>query len=94
MNVDFVVRKNDGYGIFFKGWERVRVRVNLALKPWYGIRKGYGNILKWRVRIRIFRRKKYGFPFFCFVPVSEQYFIKNLRHGIFLMISGRGQFVI
>ena len=94
VNIDFVVRKNDGYGIIFKDGVRVRVRVKLALKPWYGIRKWYGNILKWRVRVRNFRRKKYGFPFFCFVSVSDQYFIKNLYPGVFLTISGRGQFVI
>ena len=60
VNVDFVVRKYDGYGNVFKDLVRVRVRKKLVLRPRYGIRKGYGSILKWRVRVRNFRRKKYG----------------------------------
>ena len=63
VNIDFVVRKNDGYGIIFKDGVMVRVRVKLALKPWYGIRKLYGNILKWRVRYGISDVKSTCFPF-------------------------------
>ena len=76
VNVNFVVRKNDGYGFFFKDGVRVRVRLKLALKQWYGVRKGYGNILKWRIRIRILRGQKVRV---CFVSVSDHYFINNLQ---------------
>ena len=59
VNFDFVVRKYDGYGIVFKDLVRVRVRKKLVLKPGYGIRKGYGSILKWRVRaVFFFTREK------------------------------------
>ena len=74
VNFDFVVRKYDGYGTVFKDLVRVRVRKKLVLKPGYGIWKGYGSILKWRVRVRNFRRNKYGFHLLCFVSVSDQFF--------------------
>ena len=94
VNIDFVVRKNDGYGIIFKDGVLVRVRVKLALKPWYGIRKWYGNILKWRVRVRNFRRKKYGFPFYALYQSVASFLHKNLYLSVFLMITGRCQFVV
>ena len=94
VNFDFVERKYDGYGIVFKDLVRVRVRKKLVLKPGYGIRKGYGSILKWRVRVRNFRRKKYGFPFYALYQSVASFLHKNLYLSVFLMITGRCQFVL
>ena len=64
VNVDFVVRKIDRVRVVFLNGVRVRVRKKLVLKSWCVLREEYGKFLKCRVRVRNFRRKMYGFPFF------------------------------